>query len=117
MEKIRLKNMVFYGYHGVEEHEKAWGARFEVDLELHCDLSKALESDALEDTINYEKIYGVTHQIVTTKKFYLIETMAAVICKKIKHNFTNVEKITCTVRKPHAPIRGVLDTIEVEVSL
>ena len=117
MEIIRLKNMIFYGYHGVEEHEKIWGARFEVDLELSCDLSKALISDNLEDTVNYEQIYTVIQQIVTSTKFYLIEAVAAAICKQIKQGFSPVKKVTCTVRKPHAPIRGVLDTIEVEVSL
>ncbi len=116
MEIIRLKNMMFYGYHGVEEHEKAWGARFEVDIELHCDLSKAIESDSLRETVNYENIYAVIQQIVTTKKFFLIETLAGNICEHIKADFSNVEKVVCTVRKPHAPIKGVLDTIEVEVS-
>lgn len=117
MEKIRLKNMVFYGYHGVEEHEKAWGARFELDLELHCDLKAALVSDNLKDTVNYEQIYILVHNAVTSKKYYLIEALGAEICRRIKMDFNNVEKVVCTVRKPHAPIRGVLDTIEVEVSL
>lgn len=117
MEIIRLKNMVFYGYHGVMEHEKAWGARFEADLELHCDLTRALDSDDLADTVDYEQIYKVVHGIVTEKKYYLIEALGAEICRRVKENFSAVKKVVCTVRKPHAPIRGVLDTIEVEISL
>jgi len=117
MEIIRLKNMVFYGYHGVMEHEKAWGARFEADLELHCDLSRALESDSLNDTVDYEKIYSLVHSTVTEKKYYLIEALAGEICRRIKEQFDTVHSVVCTVRKPHAPIRGVLDTIEVEVRL
>ena len=36
---IRLKNMLFYGYHGVNESEKELGGKFEVDLELYNDLT------------------------------------------------------------------------------
>jgi len=37
---IRLKNMLFYGYHGVNESEKELGGKFEVDLELSTSLKK-----------------------------------------------------------------------------
>ncbi len=118
MDWIRLNNMVFYGYHGVIEHEKIWGARFEVDIELGCNLQKAIETDRLGDTIDYEAVYNLVGETVTTKKFYLIEALAGEICRQIKKQFLSVEKVRTTVRKPHAPIRGgVLDTIEVELSL
>lgn len=117
MEYIRLKNMVFYGYHGLIEYEKTWGARFEVDIELGCNLAGALESDRLQDTVNYEAIYNVIGEIVTHQKFYLIETLAGEICRQLKNQFPLVEFVKAVVRKPHAPIRGgVLDTIEVEVT-
>ena len=41
MDIIRLKNMVFYGYHGVYESEKALGGKFEVDLNIYKDLKQA----------------------------------------------------------------------------
>ncbi len=37
---IRLKNMIFYGYHGVYEFEKEKGTNFEIDLELFTPLAK-----------------------------------------------------------------------------
>ena len=109
--------MIFYGYHGVEKHEKNWGARFEVDIELGCNISKALESDNLNDTVNYEKVYQTILNSVTGEKFFLIEALAYSICKKIKVEFPEVQQVRTVVRKPHAPIKGVLDNIEVEVTL
>jgi len=118
MEYIRLNNMVFYGYHGVIEYEKIWGARFEVDIELGCHLQKAMETDRLGDTIDYEAVYNLIGEIVTMKKFYLIEALAGEICRQLKAKYSQIEKVRTTIRKPHAPIRGgVLDAIEVEVSL
>ena len=116
MDKIRLKNMVFYGYHGVEESEKILGARFEVDLEIGADLKKAAETDDLHDTINYEAIYHDIEAIVTTKKKHLIEALAGDIAKEIKDKYQGIISIKIVVRKPSVPIRGVLDTVEVEIN-
>lgn len=113
---IRIKNMVFYGFHGVEEHEKKWGGRFEVDIELYCDLHEAIQTDKLHDTVNYETIYILIHQLVTSKKYYLIEALAGEMCRSVKEKYPNVHQVTARVRKPNVPIKGVLDTVEVEVT-
>ncbi|MDD3806750.1 MAG: dihydroneopterin aldolase [Candidatus Marinimicrobia bacterium] len=113
---IRLKNMVFYGFHGVEAYEKEWGGRFEVDVDLVCDLKEAIETDKLTDTINYEAIYHLIYQLVTTKKYYLIEALAGQICKSVKERYPKIKQVTTRVRKPNVPIKGVLDTVEVEIT-
>jgi len=115
MDVIRLKNMVFYGYHGVSDMEKSLGGKFEIDLELFCNVSQAGKSDSLSDTINYESIYKTVYNCTKNSKYYLIEALAEAISKEILMNF-KVEKLVIRVRKPHAPIRGVLDTIEVELA-
>jgi dihydroneopterin aldolase len=112
---IRLKNMVFYGYHGVEESEKILGARFEVDLQIGADLKKASETDHLDDTINYEAIYHDIETIVTKEKKHLIEALAGVIARTIKEKYKGIEEIKVIVRKPSVPIKGILDTVEVEI--
>lgn len=117
MDYIRLKNMVFYAYHGVEESEKILGARFEIDLTIGCDLKKASQSDRLEDTLNYEAVYRDIEQIVTKDKKHLIESIAGGIAREIKKKYKGISSITVVVRKPSVPIRGILDTVEVEISL
>lgn len=114
MDVIRLKNMVFYGYHGVSESEKSLGGKFEVDLDLYQDLKKAGQSDNLKDTLNYEKIYKTVHNCTKRNKYYLIETLADRIAKSVLRKY-QTDKVTVRVRKPHAPVKGVLDTVEVEI--
>ena len=46
---IRLNDMRFYAYHGVFPEEKKLGQRFEIDLEISCDLSKAGQNDNREN--------------------------------------------------------------------
>ena len=111
---IRLKNMQFYGFHGVSESEKHLGGRFEVDVEMHLSLKDSCESDDLNDTINYEVIYKTVDACIRKDKFYLIEALANSIAKDILNEHP-VDYLMVRVRKPHAPVKGVLDTIEVEI--
>jgi len=114
MDVIRLKNMVFYGYHGVHESEKTLGGKFEVDLELYKDLSEAGQSDNLKDTLDYEKIYKTVNNCTKNNKFYLIEKLAERIAKSVLRKY-KTDKVIVRVRKPNAPVKGVLDTVEVEL--
>src|SRR6056297_2743136 len=100
MDKIKLKNMIFYGYHGVEESEKILGARFEVDLILMGDFNRAVKTDKLENTVNYEAIYHDVEHLVTTEKKYLIESLAGAICNLIKSKYKRIERVTTIIRKP-----------------
>jgi len=87
-----------------------------VDLELHCDLTNAIETDKLHDTVDYEKIYNIIHELVTSRKYYLIEALAGEMCRVIKEAYPKVLKVTARIRKPNVPIKGVLDTVEVDIT-
>lgn len=115
MDIIRLKNMVFYGYHGVHESENQIGGKFAVDLELYRPLRKAGRTDNLEDTLNYQSIYETVATFTQTHKYFLIEALAESIAREIIKNYL-VEKLIIRVRKPNAPVQGVLDEVEVELT-
>ncbi len=112
---IRLHNAVFYAYHGVMSDEQTLGGKFEVDVELHCDLSGAKEKDNLLQTVNYEKVYGVMKQTVVGKKYFLIEALAQTIAAGILKEFSAVEKAIVRIRKPGAAVHGIIDHVEVEI--
>jgi len=114
MGRVSLKNMVFYGYHGVAEQEKILGGRFEVDLSLDFNMTPAIKSDHLKDTISYEDLYKLVHNVVTNSKYYLLEALAGKIIKEVFLKFSP-EKVLIRIRKPSAPVKGVLDTVEVEI--
>ncbi len=113
---IRIKNASFYAYHGVFADEQNMGGKFEVDVEIHADLSPGINQDSLKKTIDYEKLYTVMQTVVTSRKYYLLETLADSILKQIIREFPQIESLTVRVRKPHPPIKGVVDYVEVEVS-
>ncbi|MBI4546717.1 MAG: dihydroneopterin aldolase [Ignavibacteriae bacterium] len=113
---IRIKNATFYAYHGAISEEQNLGGKFEVDVDLRCDLSEAMESDSLKRTVNYEAVYSLIEKIVTSKKYYLIEALANSIANGILKEFSVIGHITVRVRKPHPSVKGVVDYVEAEVS-
>lgn len=115
MDKILLKGMAFYGWHGVLREEQVLGQRFTIDAELYASLAKAAETDAIEDTVNYAKVYEVIRDIMNNQRFALLEALAREIGKQILLQFSLVEHAVITVHKPSAPIPGVLDEIAVTI--
>jgi len=112
---IRLHNAVFYAYHGVLLDEQNLGGKFEVDVDLYCDLSRGAKSDHLDDTVNYERVYDCIRILVMEKKHLLLESLANAIGKGILEDFSKVQSVTVRVRKPSAPVKGVIDYVEVEL--
>ncbi len=113
---IRIKNASFYAYHGALVEEQTLGAKFEVDVDLYCDLLPAAEADSLKKTVDYEKVYAYVGSVVHAKKNSLIEALAHTIARGIIREFFNVEMVTVKVRKPHPPVKGVVDYVEVEMT-
>jgi len=106
--------MIFYGYHGVRQAEKEVGQRFVVDLEVWKDLAPAGWSDDLAQTVNYAALYQLVAGIVTGPACNLIETVAERIAAAVLAQFP-VDAVRVRVRKPEAPIPGVLAGAAVEI--
>jgi dihydroneopterin aldolase len=113
--KLTLKNMNFYGYHGVYSTEKELGQRIEVDVELVADLTRAGQNDDFDQTINYADVYTIVKDIVEDGQYNLIEAIGTAIINQVFDSF-DLERITVRVRKPHPPIGGFMDAVEFEIS-
>jgi 7,8-dihydroneopterin aldolase/epimerase/oxygenase len=112
---IRLKNMTFYGYHGVSAAEKETGRRYEVDCDLSLDLTVPAKSDRLADTVNYAEVYRIVEEVLNGKRYSLLEAIAAEIAQRVLL-LDHIQKVAVRVRKMIPPIPGNLDHIEVEIS-
>ena len=110
--KITLQAMKFYAYHGVLEQERRVGNTFVVDLTLTAPLEKAVQSDQLEDTINYAEVYELTKQEMNIPS-QLLEHVAGRICRALRHHFPQIEQIEIRVSKLNPPLGGDLPTASV----
>ena len=82
---------------------------------METDFTQAAEHDKLAETINYELLYNFIEEILTGEAFHLIETVAKRIADRVLDSFPTVTGVVVRVRKPGAPVKGVIDYVEAEV--
>jgi len=114
--RIHLKNMVFYGYHGNLAEENALGQRFMIDLVMTLDIAEAAQTDNLHATVDYVKVYGICRQILEHDRVKLLETLANHLLDRILEACPRVTKAEIIIKKPSAPMGGVLDYVALETS-
>lgn len=115
MDKIILKGLKFYGYHGVTAQEKEKGQEFLVDIRMNVDLAKAAQSDEIFDSVDYHAIYKRINEVVAGNSCNLLETLATKIAAKVLES-EKVQDVTVRVRKSKPPIKGELKWVGVEVT-
>lgn len=115
MDKIVLKGMRFYAFHGVEEQERKVGNTYMVDLVVEGDFTTACSSDQLHDTVNYAQLYE-TVSMVMQVPCNLIEHLAEKICRAIKQNFPQLQRVEITLTKQNPPLVGQMDSASVILS-
>jgi dihydroneopterin aldolase len=115
MYSIRIKNCAFFARHGVFDAEEALGQRFYVDAVLAVDPGSALETDSIDGTVDYGVAFSVIERIVTGERRFLIEALALEVAKALCAHYPQIKRAEITIRKPNAPVRGVLDHVEVTV--
>lgn len=113
---IRLNNCAFFARHGVHDEEERLGQRFYVDASLEVEAGDALETDSIDATVDYGQAFGIIEQIVTGRRRFLIEALALDAARALCDRFPQVVRAEVTVRKPNAPVAGVIDDVEVTIA-
>ena len=117
MDYIHLKDMEFYGYHGVLPEETKLGQRFRVTLAIATDLQHAGETDNLMHTVSYAEVYDICQKIVEGKPYKLIETVAEQVAREVRETYPNAVKgIRVEIIKPDPPIPGHYREVSVEIT-
>jgi len=106
MDRVSLRGMQFYGYHGATEAEREIGQRFEVDVELTVDADAVSDGD-LGSTVDYRDVYAICKECCTSRRYRLIEVMGREIAHAILADL-DLDGVRVTVRKPSVPLGGVI---------
>lgn len=111
--KIILEEIKIYAHHGVLPEENLIGTYYWLTLELHADLWKATETDALEDTISYAEINDIIHEEMSIPS-KLLEHVAGRILNAVHEAFPKISFIKLKITKTAPPMKGELKGASVE---
>lgn len=115
MDKILIKGLRVFAYHGVNPEEKENGQTFELDVTLLRDLTKACNTDLLSATVNYAKVIKLVTKVMQAQTDNLIERAAQRVADAILKEF-DVDSVTVFLKKPEAPVSAKLDYAGVEIT-
>ena len=101
--KIYLDDMHFYAYHGVMEQERLVGGEYSVSLAVEADLTEAVHTDDVADTVNYAALYEIvkSEMAVSSK---LLEHVAGRIGRRAMETFERITTLTVRVTKLNPPM-------------
>ena len=100
---ISLNQLRFHAYHGALPQERTVGGDYLVTLRVAVDVSKAVDSDQLTDTLNYAALYELVRQEMAVPSA-LLEHVAGRIGRAIFDHFPLVTALDVVVVKENPPM-------------
>lgn len=114
-DKIKIKELEVYGYHGVFPEENEKGQPFFVNATLYTNTRMAGQKDELELSTHYGEVSHLIHKHVSETCYKLIETVAESTAELILLNYPLIRKVVLEIRKPEAPIGLPFESVSVEI--
>lgn len=104
MSAINIKGLKVTARHGVLSEEKVNPQPFLFDIAIDFDISAAVLSDDVNDTVNYAEVCALVTSFCENNCFNLIEKLAYGAAFEIAEKFPQTAAVTVTVHKPEAPV-------------
>lgn len=115
MDKIIVKDLKLFCYHGVNPEEKEDGQNFIFDIEAGVDLTTPCLTDNVDDTVSYAKIIKTVRRVAQSEKNDLLERVAQRVTDELFCEFDKINSLVITLKKPEAPIKAEFQYVAVTI--
>ncbi|WP_294473809.1 dihydroneopterin aldolase [uncultured Bacteroides sp.] len=111
---IFLKDIHYYAFHGVAPQENLIGNEYIINLKLKVDISKAAQTDEVEDTVSYADVHDVIkNEMAIPSK--LLEHVGRRIVEKLFDTFPTIEELEFQLSKRNPPMGADIDAAGIEL--
>ena len=104
MDKIFINDLQVETVIGIFDWEREIKQTISINLEMEFDISKAAQSDDINDSLNYKKVSKRIISLCEKADSYLVENLIEKIAQVVLKEFP-VSKVTVSLEKPGA-LRG-----------
>ena len=115
LDRIELRGLRVFGYHGVLDSERQEGQEFLIDAVLWLDTAPAAATDDLSLTANYAALADRLVAIAAGPPVRLIETLAQRLADAALAS-PLAREVEITVHKPQAPVGHPFGDVRVTVT-
>ncbi len=106
--EIQLRDVLFYGRHGVMPEETVTGNQYRINVLLRIDASNFDETkDNLDLTVSYAAVYDLLKHIMSVP-VSLLETVTVRFGKMVKQKWPQVKNGEIEIIKTVPPIPGMI---------
>ncbi|MBQ9690707.1 MAG: dihydroneopterin aldolase [Eggerthellaceae bacterium] len=116
MGTIHITDLHVFAHHGVYEHERKMGQPYLFNVDLTYDMTQAIESDDIEQALDYADVCNFIDDFSAAHTFSLIETLAGKLADALIENYPLIQEATILVKKPFAPMGLAFDYVSAEVT-
>lgn len=110
-----IKNLELFAFHGVFEEEKKLGQKFILSLEIDLDLKAAAKTGDLSKSVHYGELCEKIEGEFNRQSYDLIETATLNLADFILNEYNLIKGVKVFLKKPWAPIKKHLDTVEIMI--
>jgi len=103
MNKVIIKDLRIYAFHGVLPQENKIGAYFTLNIEMTTDFTKAMESDDLDGTINYAEVLAIVKREMAVPS-KLMEHVGGRIITALFRELKAIQEIRLQIIKENPPM-------------
>jgi dihydroneopterin aldolase len=114
-QRIAIKELRFFGYHGVYEHEKKNGQWFSLNLSADLELDdRACQADLVEGTTDYGRVVQSMLEEMKTPSNLLEHALARLKTRLIRE-YPEMKNVSLSLAKQNPSVGGYVAEFEVTV--
>lgn len=114
--EVAIEGLAVFAHHGALPEEQALGQRFFLDVRMTPLRDAACDTDELRDAVDYGLVADCVVAVAGGGPYRLLEHLAQRVGEAVLEGFP-VDEVTVRVSKPSAPVKHVIDTVGVTVTL
>lgn len=113
---IYINNIRLHACHGVLPQERITGGDYSIDAKIGYDISQAMLSDNVTDTLNYAEVFNIIKEEMAQDS-NLIEHVAGRIANRLIREYAQISTIMLRITKCNPPMGANCDGAGIEIHL
>ena len=113
---IHINNIRLHARHGVLPQEQLTGNDYIINVRASYDISRAMQTDDVADTLNYAEVYNIIKEEMNIPS-KLIEHVAGRIADRLLDHYADINSIMLRITKCNPPMGADCDGAGVEINV
>lgn len=111
---VHIDGIRLHARHGVLPQEQLTGNDYIINVRASYDISRAMQTDDVADTLNYAEVYNIIKEEMSVPS-KLIEHVAGRIADRLMDSYSQISSVMLRITKCNPPMGADCDGAGVEI--